>query len=72
MTSALTATFQSGAGRMAGQEDRARDKEAKVRQYETFLNETLRGDLRRSLEERDGVYQEQAEFLALRYLKILA
>ena len=50
-------------GGMAGEEDKA----AKVRRYEAFLNETLRGDLRRCLEERDGVYQEQAEYLALRW-----
>ena len=39
---------------------------SKVAQYETFLNETLRNDLKRTLTERDKIYQEQAEFLALR------
>ena len=40
--------------------------EDKVQRYETFLNERLRGDLRKCLEQRDKIYQEQAEFLALR------
>ena len=38
----------------------------KVHRYETFLNERLRGDLRKCLEQRDKIYEEQAEFLALR------
>ena len=38
----------------------------KVQRYETFLNERLRGDLRKCLEQRDKIYEEQAEFLALR------
>jgi len=42
------------------------DISAKVLQYETFLNDTLRADLRRTLELRDKIYEEQAEFLALR------
>ena len=42
------------------------DSLEKVQRYETFLNERLRGDLRRCLEQRDKIYEEQAEFLALR------
>ena len=38
----------------------------KVQRYENFLNERLRGDLRKCLEQRDKIYEEQAEFLALR------
>ena len=38
----------------------------KVAQYETFLNETLRTDLKSTLTLRDKIYQEQAEYLALR------
>ena len=38
----------------------------KVTRYETFLNETLRTDLRNTLTLRDKIYQEQAEYLALR------
>ena len=38
----------------------------KVAQYETFLNETLRTDLKSTLTIRDKIYQEQAEYLALR------
>ena len=42
------------------------DSLEKVQRYETFLNERLRGDLRKCLEQRDKIYEEQAEFLALR------
>ena len=38
----------------------------KVAQYETFLNETLRTDLKSTLTIRDKIYQEQAEYLPLR------
>jgi prefoldin subunit 5 len=38
----------------------------KVLKYETFLNDHLKPDLKAVLEERDGVYTETAEFLALR------
>ena len=41
-------------------------KTDKVQRYETFLNERLRGDLRKCLEQRDKIYEEQAEYLALR------
>ena len=43
-----------------------KDVESKVIKYETFLNETLRTDLRKTLLLRDKIYQEQAEYLALR------
>ena len=43
-----------------------KDVESKVMKYETFLNETLRTDLRKALLLRDKIYQEQAEYLALR------
>ena len=45
---------------------RDKDIEAKVARYETFLNETLRSDLKKTLELRDKLYEEQAEYLALR------
>ena len=38
----------------------------KIARYETFLNETLRTDLKKTLELRDKIYSEQAEYLALR------
>ena len=38
----------------------------KVQQYEAFLNDTLRKDLKNILIQRDKIYQEQAEYLALR------
>jgi prefoldin alpha subunit len=38
----------------------------KVVKYEAFLNDRLKPDLKAILEERDGVYSETAEFLALR------
>lgn len=38
----------------------------KVLSYETFLNETLRGDLRKILENRDEIYSEIAEYLELK------
>ena len=40
--------------------------ETKVTQYETFLNEKLRPDLRFVLEERDKIYQEIAEYSSLK------
>eukprot|EP00088_Acartia_fossae_P061149 TRINITY_DN73404_c0_g1_i1.p1 TRINITY_DN73404_c0_g1~~TRINITY_DN73404_c0_g1_i1.p1 ORF type:complete len:122 (-),score=23.09 TRINITY_DN73404_c0_g1_i1:12-377(-) len=40
--------------------------EEKVARYEAFLNDTLRSDLKKNLELRDKIYQEQAEYLALR------
>ena len=42
------------------------DIEQKVSRYESFLNETLRTDLKNTLLLRDKIYQEQAELLALR------
>ena len=42
------------------------DIKDKIQQYEEFLNETLRNDLRKLLEDRDKIYEEQAEFLSLR------
>ena len=44
----------------------AKEITGKVAQYETFLNETLRTDLKSTLTLRDKIYQEQAEYLALR------
>ena len=38
----------------------------KVIKYETFLSERLRPDLKDALEERDKLYAETAEFLALK------
>ena len=38
----------------------------KVLKYETFLSERLRPDLKSALEERDKLYAETAEFLALK------
>ena len=38
----------------------------KVARYEAFLNETLLNDLRSVLKLRDKVFEEQAEFVALR------
>ena len=38
----------------------------KVVKYEAFLNDRLKPDLKAILEERDGIYSETAEFLALR------
>ena len=42
------------------------DVDEKVSRYESFLNETLRTDLKNTLLLRDKIYQEQAELLALR------
>ena len=39
---------------------------AKVTQYETFLNEQLKPDLSSVLEQRDEIYKEIAEYLALK------
>lgn len=43
-----------------------KDIEEKILQYETFLNDTLKSDLRKLHNERDKVFEEQAEFLALK------
>lgn len=48
------------------QEIRLKHINEKVQKYETFLNERLKPDLKAVLEERDGIYTETAEFLALR------
>lgn len=39
---------------------------AKVLEYEKFLNETLRSDLKRLLDERDIVYGQIAEYMQLK------
>ena len=44
---------------------------SKVLKYETFLNETLRADLRRLLEQRDKVYSEQVNLTILAYHRVL-
>ncbi|KAL4646291.1 protein UXT [Arapaima gigas] len=38
----------------------------KVLQYETFVNEVLKRDLQRVLEERDSVYEKIAQYLQLK------
>ncbi|KAL3852832.1 hypothetical protein ACJMK2_016447 [Sinanodonta woodiana] len=38
----------------------------KVVEYETFLNETLRSDLRKIFEARDKIYNQTAEYLQLK------
>ena len=38
----------------------------KILKYETFLNERLRPDLKAVLQERDEIFTETAEFVALR------
>jgi prefoldin subunit 5 len=40
--------------------------QAKVREYETFLNDRLRADLRRAWTERDRIFSEIAEYERLR------
>jgi len=44
----------------------AREIAEKITKYETHLNETLRKDLQTCLEVRDKIFQEQAEYLALK------
>ncbi|KAJ3583206.1 hypothetical protein NHX12_034177 [Muraenolepis orangiensis] len=38
----------------------------KVLQYENFINDVLRKDLQRVLEQRDGVYEKIAQYLQLK------
>ncbi|XP_031422006.1 protein UXT [Clupea harengus] len=38
----------------------------KVLQYETFINEVLKRDLEKVLEQRDGVYEKMAQYLQLK------
>lgn len=38
----------------------------KVLQYETFIDETLKRDLQRVLDQRDGVYEKIAQYLQLK------
>ncbi|XP_030640720.1 protein UXT [Chanos chanos] len=40
--------------------------EEKILQYETFINEVLRRDLQKVLEQRDGVYEKIAQYLQLK------
>lgn len=47
-------------------EDILKLKGEKVLQYENFLNEKLKEDLRNILEQRDKVYQQIAEYLQLK------
>ncbi|XP_046358108.2 protein UXT-like [Haliotis rufescens] len=42
------------------------ERKSKVVEYEKFLNETLREDLRKILDERDKVYSQIAEYLQLK------
>lgn len=42
------------------------DREEKILNYETFLNEKLRGDLKKILDQRDKVYQEISDYLQLK------
>ncbi|KAH3738652.1 hypothetical protein DPMN_045291 [Dreissena polymorpha] len=42
------------------------DKQKKVAEYEAFLNEKLRDDLKRILEQRDDIYGQIAEYLQLK------
>ena len=48
---------------MGKEEEKEEDVEAKIAKYEAYLNDTLRGDLRLCLEERDKLYTEQADLL---------
>ncbi|KAK0064252.1 protein UXT [Biomphalaria pfeifferi] len=41
------------------------DKENKLLEYETFLNDRLKLDLRNVLEQRDKIYEEISEYLQL-------
>lgn len=41
-------------------------KSTKVLEYEKFLNETLREDLRKIVEQRDKIYSQVAEYLQLK------
>ncbi|KAG5838875.1 protein UXT [Anguilla anguilla] len=42
------------------------DINEKVLQYETFIDEVLKRDLQRVLEQRDGVYEKIAQYLQLK------
>ncbi|KAH9518577.1 hypothetical protein Btru_005688 [Bulinus truncatus] len=44
---------------------KSENKDDKVLEYETFLNERLKQDLRNILEHRDKIYEEISEFLQL-------
>ncbi|KAL2103436.1 hypothetical protein ACEWY4_000304 [Coilia grayii] len=43
-----------------------RNVDEKVLQYETFINEVLKRDLQKVLEQRDGVYEKIAQYLQLK------
>ena len=43
-----------------------KERKEKVLKFETFLNETLRSDLKAILEEREKLYEEIAEYLSLK------
>jgi len=42
------------------------DVQAKVKKYETFLNDQLRPDLKSVLEDRDKIYEDISEYSALK------
>ena len=43
-----------------------KERREKVLKFETFVNETLKSDLKTTLEERDKLYEEIAEYLSLK------
>lgn len=51
---------------MSSEDIRRRQTNEKILRYETFVNERLKPDLKSVLEERDQVYDEIAEYIALR------
>ena len=53
-------------GRTATTVEEMKTRHEKVVKFETFLNEQLKPDLRTALEVRDKVYNETAEYLALK------
>ncbi|XP_075993276.1 protein UXT [Genypterus blacodes] len=51
---------------MAAPADANANVEQKVLQYESFINDVLRGDLQRVLDQRDGVYEKISQYLQLK------
>ena len=59
-------TMSTKSGLKQQQQKSASEIGAKVLKYESFLDEQLKPDLQNILEERDKLYSETAEFLALK------
>ena len=64
--SSSSSSTSSSASAVASALALAQERMEKMTRYETFLNEKLKKDLFTVMQERDGVYEEEAEYLKLK------